>query len=45
MNSFDDFLRKIGPVKVQDVSLEFKHQFKVKDSFLNANSKNFEIIV
>jgi hypothetical protein len=39
--SFNQFLTSLGPVKFKEIGLAFKHQFKIKDNFLNANSKNF----
>lgn len=44
MVSYNRFLDSLGPIKFLEVALTYKHQFKIKDNFLNANSKNFDSI-
>lgn len=45
MTEYNTFLEMIGSIKYEDIPSSYKCQFKLKDNFININSRNFETIM
>ncbi|CAD8201569.1 unnamed protein product [Paramecium octaurelia] len=41
---FHEFLQELGPLKNTELPFPFRNQFKIKENFINPNSKHFDTI-
>ncbi|CAD8092002.1 unnamed protein product [Paramecium primaurelia] len=41
---FHEFLQELGPLKNSELPFPFRNQFKIKENFINPNSKHFDTI-
>ncbi|CAD8110790.1 unnamed protein product [Paramecium sonneborni] len=41
---FHEYLQELGPLKNSELPLQFRNQFKIKENFINPNSKHFDSI-
>ncbi|CAD8203351.1 unnamed protein product [Paramecium pentaurelia] len=41
---FQEFLQELGSLKITELSFTFRNQFKIKENFINPNSKHFDSI-
>lgn len=45
MPTFQDYMNSILSVKYTEINAAYKNQFKLKETMLNAASRNFESII
>ena len=45
LNRFKEFMLTLNDVKFTEISTQYKNQFKLRETMLNASSRNFDSIV
>lgn len=41
---FHEFISSLGTLKISEIPFYYRNQFKIKENFINPNSKYFEAI-